>query len=123
VVENDVACCLFILTLKEYASEWFYSLFLGTITSWDALENVFVEKYVQIKDPYSIFLMLVEIYMNEEEIVKYFTFRFMKVLYQIPQEIFPNGVITFSCYENALPMNLRFLLKQEGKCNWKELMQ
>jgi hypothetical protein len=26
VAENDVACRLFILTLKENASEWFYSL-------------------------------------------------------------------------------------------------
>jgi hypothetical protein len=95
----------------------------GTITSWDVLENLFVEKYFPRKDPYSLFLKLVEIQMNEQETVKDFTFRFMKVLHEIPQEIFPNDVIIFSCYENALPVNLRFLLKQEGKCSWKELMQ
>lgn len=110
--ENDVACCLFILTLKENASEWFYSLLPGTITSWNLLENLFVEKYFPRKDPYTFFLTLVEIQMNEKEIVKDFTFRFMKILHEIPQEIFPNDVIIFSCYENALPVNLRFLLKQ-----------
>jgi hypothetical protein len=47
----------------------------------------------------------------------------MKVLYEIPKEMFPNNVIIFSFYENALPMNLKFLLKKEGKCSWKELMQ
>jgi hypothetical protein len=37
--------------------------------------------------------------------------------------MFPNDVIMFSCYENSFLVNLRFLLKQEGKCSWKELMQ
>jgi hypothetical protein len=123
VVENDVACRLFFLTLKENASEWFYSLLLGTITSWEVLENLFVKKYFPRKYPYTIFLKLVKIQMNEQETVKDFTFRFMNILHEIPQEIFPNDVIIFSCYENSLPVNLRFLLKQEGKCNWKKLMQ
>jgi len=84
----------------------------GTITSWNVLENSFSEKYFPRKDPYSLFLKLVKIQMNEQKRVKDFTFRFMKVLHEIPQEIFPNDVIIFSCYENALPVNLRFLLKQ-----------
>jgi hypothetical protein len=37
--------------------------------------------------------------------------------------MFPKNAIIFSCYENALPVNLKFLWKQEGKCSWKELMQ
>jgi hypothetical protein len=90
------------LTLKGNASEFLYLLLPKTITSWIVLENLFVEKYFPKKDPYYIFLKLVEILMNEEETVKYFTFRFMKFLHEIPQEIFPNDVIIFSCYENAL---------------------
>jgi hypothetical protein len=123
VAQNDVACQLFILTLKEDASEWFYSLLPETITSWDVLENLFVKRYFSRKYPYSLFLKLVETRMNKEETIKDFSFRFMKVLHEIPQEMFPNDVIIFSCYENALPTNLRFLLKQEGKHSWKELMQ
>jgi hypothetical protein len=61
--------------------------------------------------------------MNEKEIVKDFTFKFMKVLQEIPQEMFPNDVIIFSCYENTFPVNLIFLLKQERKCSRKELIQ
>jgi hypothetical protein len=114
---------LFVLTLKGNASEWFYSLLSQTITSWDVLENLFVEKYFPRKDPYSLFLKLVEIHMNDKETVKNFTFRFMKVLHEIPQEMFPNDFIIFSFYENAFPVNMRFLLKKEGKCSWKELMQ
>ena len=62
------------------------------------------------------------IHMYEKETVKDFIFRFMKVLYGIPQEIFPNDVIIFSCYENSFPMNMKFLLNKERKCGWKELM-
>jgi hypothetical protein len=65
VAQNDVVCWLFILTLKENVSEWFYSLLPGTITRWDVLENLFIEKYFPRKDPYSLFLKLVEIHMNE----------------------------------------------------------
>jgi hypothetical protein len=73
VVENDVACHLFILnTVKEDFPR---------------------------KDPYTLFLKLVEIQMNEQGTVKDFTFRFMKILHMIPQEIFPIDVIIFSCYE------------------------
>jgi hypothetical protein len=103
VAENDVACFLLILTLKENASEWFYSLLPITITSCDVLENLFVEKYVPRKDPYSLFLKLVEIHMNEEETVKDFTFRFMKVLHEIPQEMFPNDVIILVVMKMLFP--------------------
>lgn len=43
--------------------------------------------------------------------VKYFTFIFMNVLHEIPQEVFPNDLIIFRCYENDLPINLRYSLK------------
>jgi hypothetical protein len=51
VAGNDVACQLFILNLKEDVSEWFYSFLPDNITTWDALENIFVEKYVPRKYP------------------------------------------------------------------------
>jgi len=37
--------------------------------------------------------------------------------------MFSNDFIIFSFYENDLTMIMIFLLKKEGKCNWKELMQ
>jgi hypothetical protein len=72
-------------------------------------------EYVLRKDPYSLFLKLVEIHMNEEETIKYFTFRFMKFLYEIPQEMFSNDVINFSCYENALPVKKNISIEARGK--------
>jgi len=119
VAQNDVAFQLFILTLKEDVSEWFYSLLPETITSWDVLENLFVKIYFSRKYPYYLFLNLVEIRMNKEETVKDLYFIFMKVLHEVPQEVFPNDVIIFKCYENVLPINLRFILRQEGKHTWK----
>jgi hypothetical protein len=40
VVEDDIACQLFILTPKENTSEQYYSLLPGTITNQDVLENI-----------------------------------------------------------------------------------
>jgi hypothetical protein len=88
VVEDDVACQLLILTLKRNGSKWLYSLLPRTITSWYVLENLFFEKYFPRKDPYSLFLKLVEILMNQEETVKYITSKFMKSLHEIPQGCF-----------------------------------
>jgi hypothetical protein len=55
--------------------------------------------------------------------IKYFTFRFVRILHKISQQIFPNDPIFSSCYENNLPTNLRYLLRQEGMHNGKALMQ
>jgi hypothetical protein len=98
-------------------------LFPGTFTSWDILENLFIEKYFPRKHPYSLLLKLIQIQMSEEDTIKDSTFIFMKVLHDIAQEMFPNYVIIFSCYENSLRVNMQFLLNQEGKFSWKDLMQ
>jgi hypothetical protein len=42
VAQNDVACRLFILNLKEDVNEWFYSMLPETITSWDVLALILV---------------------------------------------------------------------------------
>jgi hypothetical protein len=84
VVEYDVSCQVFILTLKGNTSEWFYPWIPRTIISWDVIKKLFFKIYFPRKDPYSLFSRVVEIQMNEEETVKYFTFIFMKVLHEIP---------------------------------------
>ena len=45
VVEDEVACWLFILTLQGNACEWLYSLLPKTIINWAVLESLFIEIY------------------------------------------------------------------------------
>lgn len=42
---------------------------------------------------------------------------------RFPKKCFLMIFIIFSCYENAFPTNLRYFLKQEGKCSWRELIK
>ena len=39
----------------------------------------------------------------------------MKVLHEIPQEMFPNDVIIFSCYENAPSCESQIFIEARGK--------
>jgi hypothetical protein len=67
---------------------------------------------------------LINILVKESNIVKEFTFRFMRVLHKIPWKMFHSGPIVLNYYiENVFLTNLGYLLRQEGKYNWKELMQ
>lgn len=67
MAKDDVSCQFFVVTLQGDACEWFYSLMLRTITSWDVLEALFVMKYLSRKTTYSLFMKLVEIGMIENE--------------------------------------------------------
>jgi hypothetical protein len=51
LTEDNVTCRLFAQTLHGNAREWFYSLFPGTITSWDVLETSFAEKFSHPPSP------------------------------------------------------------------------
>lgn len=84
LVEYDVACWVFVLSLHWNALEWFSLLLPRTIIDWEVLESLFIEKYFPRKDPQSLFLKLVNIEMYEKEIVKNFSFKFMTLLHEIP---------------------------------------
>jgi hypothetical protein len=46
LTENNVACILFLQSLRGNALEWYSSLIPNSITSWDVLEDSFVEKFI-----------------------------------------------------------------------------
>jgi hypothetical protein len=46
ITEVNVTCRLYAQTLDGNACEWFFSLFLGTITCWDVLETSFAERFI-----------------------------------------------------------------------------
>jgi hypothetical protein len=45
VQHEDVVCILFPYTFENRASTWFFSLSQASITSWNAFENDFMEKF------------------------------------------------------------------------------
>jgi len=46
IYEDNFICILFAQTLCGNALEWFFSLLLGTITSWDVLETLFTKEFI-----------------------------------------------------------------------------
>ena len=46
LTKDNVACRLFLQTLREDSLEWYSSLMTNSITSWDVLEDSFAEKFI-----------------------------------------------------------------------------
>jgi hypothetical protein len=46
LTKGNVACILFLKTLRGHALGWYSSLPPGTITIWDLLETLFVEEFI-----------------------------------------------------------------------------
>jgi hypothetical protein len=55
ISKDNFTCQIFSQTLHGNTREWFFSLFLGTITSWDVLETSSVENLIPRIHPYSLF--------------------------------------------------------------------
>jgi hypothetical protein len=51
LTKDNVTCILFLQTMHGNALEWYSSLFPGTITSWDILEDLFVERFSHPPSP------------------------------------------------------------------------
>jgi hypothetical protein len=51
LTEDNIICQIFLQTLHGNALEWSHSLPPGTITSWDILEDLFVEKFSHPPSP------------------------------------------------------------------------
>jgi hypothetical protein len=46
LIEDNVTCILFLQTLRGNPLEWYSSLLPNSITSWDVLEDLFVEMFI-----------------------------------------------------------------------------
>jgi hypothetical protein len=51
LTKDNVTCRLFLQTLCGNALEWYSSLLPGTITSWEILEDLFVERFSHPPSP------------------------------------------------------------------------
>jgi len=58
VVDEDVVCCLFPFTLIGMASTWYFSLRIGSITSWGAFQQAFLNKFGDDKTTVALVLEL-----------------------------------------------------------------
>ena len=72
VADEDVVCCLFSFTLTGATSTWYFSLRIGSITTWDASQQGFLDKFGDDKTPVALVLELSHMEMESKEKVKDF---------------------------------------------------
>jgi len=58
VADEDMVCCLFPFTLIGATSTWYFSLRIGLITSRDAFQRAFMDKFGDDKTPTTLVLEL-----------------------------------------------------------------
>ena len=80
VQHEDVVCRLFLYTFICKAYTWFFSLTIGSITSWTQLETIFLTQFREDKTSGVLFLELSWIKFNKKEKFKYFNQRFINLL-------------------------------------------
>jgi hypothetical protein len=64
VKHEDVVCRLFLYTIEENASTWYFAQQPQTIISWDKFETFFLEKFGDDKSPEVMVMELSSMKMN-----------------------------------------------------------
>jgi hypothetical protein len=67
VEHEDVVYRLFPYTFENKVSTWYYSLPIGSITSWDDFEKEFINKFGEEKTPTTLLKELITIKMEKKE--------------------------------------------------------
>jgi hypothetical protein len=67
-----VVCRLFLYTIKNNSSTWYYNLLARSITYWDDFEKAFLIKLGDDKTPATLFREMVALKMEKKEKVKDF---------------------------------------------------
>jgi len=118
VADEDVVCRLFPFTLIGVASTWYFSLRIGSITSWCAFQKAFLDKFFYDKTPAALVLELSHLKMETKEKAKDFNIRFNTLFNIIPANARPTDEVLMEFYITALPIPTMMWVK---KCNAQTL--
>jgi hypothetical protein len=80
VKHEDVVCKLFPYTFVGHASTWFFSLAVGSITSWQQFETTFLNQLRDDRTSGVLVLELLRMKFDKKDRVKDFNQRFMNLL-------------------------------------------
>lgn len=105
VADEDVVCRLFPFTLIGVASTWYFSLRIGSITSWGAFQHAFSGKFGDDKTPAALVLELSRLKMETKEKVKDFNTRFNTLFNRILANARPTDEVLMELYI-LLPLSL-----------------
>lgn len=104
VADEAVVCHLFSFTLTGATSTWYFSLRKGSITSWDAFQHAFLDKFGDDKTPAALVLELSRLKMETKEKVKDFNIQFNTLFSRILATTRPTEEVLMEFYVSALPV-------------------
>jgi len=99
-------------TFTGKASTWYISLPQGSITSWNAFEEVFLKKYGDDKTPTDFVIELSQMKIGPKERVKDFNQIFLTLRDKIPPTLRPAKEVTIKFYTKGLPVTIAMFVKR-----------
>ena len=109
VQHEDLVCRLFPYTFVAQASTWFFSLFVGSLASWQQFETSFLSQFGDDRTSGVLVLELSRIKFHKKEKVKDFNQRFINLLNHIPENLAKSIQVEF--YTAALPLAIAMFVK------------
>lgn len=104
VADEDVVCHLFPLTLIGVASTCYFSLRIGSITSWVTFQEAFLYKFGDHETPVALVLELYHLKMEAKEKLKDFNIRLNTLFNRIPANARPTEEVLMELYITSLPI-------------------
>ena len=118
-----MVCRLFPLTFEGKVAVWYFSLTLGSITSWSDFSQAFLNKSGEDKTPIVLALELARIKMESKERIKDFNQCFLTLFNKIPVASQSPQDIVIENYATALPKSLGMFVKQDRKITLVETFE
>ena len=113
VQHKDVVCRFFPYTFVGQASTWFFSLAVGSISSWKQFETAFLSQFGDDRTSGVLVLEISRIRFDKKEKVKDFNQRFINLLNYILEK--PLESIQVEFYIVALPPTIAIFVKAREK--------
>ncbi|XP_058776313.1 uncharacterized protein LOC131650626 [Vicia villosa] len=113
ITEDHIKLRAFPFSLQGAAKDWIYDLEPNSITSWNALKRVFLERYFPASRAASIRKEICGIRQDNESLAEYWD-RFKKLVSSCPQHQITEQLLIQYFYEGLLPMDRNILDAASG---------
>jgi hypothetical protein len=111
VEHGDVMVRLFLQTLSGIAYEWYTMFPSRSIRSFNYLEAMFLTMFSPPISYHTLLIDFTQIVLRKNERIRDFNLRFNKTLSRIPEDKIPNDPIILGLYKNAMPPNVKYVIR------------
>lgn len=102
ITQEDVATKILATSLKGKALEWFRTLAIGSITSWDRLGDALSKHFEDKSDNLSLVEQLTTIKRDPQEKMTNYNCKFLRTWNRIPVSVRPSAEHAFLYYLQSL---------------------